>query len=110
MATNNRGRETRKESDARRVVKEDFQDIAKFGGEILKKTVVTGLGALKDVTDGLPKDAHQILSKGKEELLKSLASKDVLSFLVGQAIDRGVDVVRQHRLEISIRVRKIKEK
>jgi hypothetical protein len=105
-----RGTASRRESDTRKVVKEEFQDIAKFGSEILKKTVVSGLGALKDVTDGLPKEAQQILSKGKDELFKTLASKDVLSFLLTQAVDRGIDVVRQHRLDISIRIRKVKEK
>ncbi len=106
----NRGRDAKRDSDSRKIVKEEFHDIAKLGGEILKKTVVSGLGALKDVTDGLPKEAQHILSKGKDELFKTLASKDVLNFLIAQAIDRGVDVVRQHRLEISIRIRKVKPK
>ncbi len=105
----NRGRDSRRTSEPRKIVKEEFHDIAKLGGEILKKTVATGFGALKEVTDGLPKEATQILSKGKEELLKTLASKDMLTYLLTQAIDRGVDVVRQHRLEISVRIRKVNE-
>lgn len=97
-------------SDSRKQIKDEFQDIAKLGGEILKKTMVSGIGALKEVTDGLPKEATQMLAKGKEEFFKNIATKEVMQFLVSQTIDRVFDIVRQHKLEISVRIRRVEEK
>ena len=109
MSPNN-PRNPRGFSDSRKQIKDEFQDIAKLGGDILKKTVVSSMGVIKEVTDGLPKEATQMLAKGKEEFFKNIATKEVMQFLVTQTIDRVFDIVRQHKLEISVRIRKVEEK
>ena len=50
--------------------RENFQDLAKIGGDILKKTVATGRDVFKEVKENFPKEATQLLNKGKEEFLK----------------------------------------
>jgi hypothetical protein len=105
-APHNSHRSSRHPSPERKQVRDEVQDIAKLSSELLKKTVVSGLGVIKDVTDGLPKEAGQILSKGKEEFLKHALSKEVLQLLLTSAIDRAFARLQEHKLEISIRVRK----
>jgi formylmethanofuran:tetrahydromethanopterin formyltransferase len=90
------------------ISREDIQDIAKIGGDLLKRTVTSGLDVIKDVTDTLPKDASQILQKSREEVLKGL-SKEVAQNIVTLAVERVFATVRDHRLDISIRVRKANE-
>jgi len=85
--------------------REDLQDIAKIGGDLLKRTVTSGLDVIKDVTDTLPKDASQILQKSREEVLKGL-SKEFAQNIVTLAVEKVFATVRDHRLDISIRVRK----
>ncbi|MEY4066547.1 MAG: hypothetical protein RIR26_2755 [Pseudomonadota bacterium] len=87
------------------ISKEDLQDIAKIGGDILKRTVSSGIDVIKDVTDTLPKDASQLISKSREEVLKGL-TKEFAQNLVALAVDRMFAAVREHRLDISIKVRK----
>ena len=85
--------------------RDDFQDLAKIGGDILKKTVATGRDVIKEVKDNFPKEATQLLAKGKEELLKGLSqemAKNLLSF----GIEKFFSVARQHQLEFSIRFKK----
>ena len=86
-----------------RIKREDIQDFAKIGSDIFKKTLGAGLTALKDVKDGLPKEAGQLLSKGRDDFLRGLP-KDVLTGLLMQAVDKVFEVVREHKLEISIRI------
>ncbi|MEY2986702.1 MAG: hypothetical protein RJB13_223 [Pseudomonadota bacterium] len=88
--------------------REDLQDIAKIGGDLLKRTVTSGLDVIKDVTDTLPKDASQILQKSREEVLKGL-SKEFAQNIVTLAVEKVFATVRDHRLDISIRVRKATE-
>ncbi|MFZ9520065.1 MAG: hypothetical protein ACO3A4_06255 [Silvanigrellaceae bacterium] len=89
--------------------REDLQDIAKIGGDLLKRTVSSGFDVLKDVTDTLPKDAQQIISRSREEVLKGI-SREFAQNLVSLAVDRVFAAVRAHRLDISIRVRKDSDK
>lgn len=88
--------------------REDLQDIAKIGGDLLKRTVTSGLDVIKDVTDTLPKDASQILQKSREEVFKGL-SKEFAQNIVTLAVEKVFATVRDHRLDISIRVRKAAE-
>lgn len=90
------------------ISREDLQDIAKIGGDLLKRTVTSGLDVIKDVTDTLPKDASQILQKSREEVLKGL-SKEFAQNIVTLAVEKVFATVREHKLDISIRVRKAAE-
>jgi hypothetical protein len=99
-------RSSRHQTPERKQVRDEVQDIAKLSSELLKKTVVSGFGVIKEVTDGLPKEASQILSKGKEEFLNRALSKEVLQLLLTSAIDRAFARLQEHKLEISIRIRK----
>jgi hypothetical protein len=88
--------------------REDLQDLAKIGGDLLKRTVTSSIDVLKDVTDSLPKDAQTIISRSREEVLKGL-SRDFAQHLVSMTVEKFFTAVRSHRLDISIRVRKDSE-
>ncbi|MEN9826490.1 MAG: hypothetical protein RI953_2235 [Pseudomonadota bacterium] len=102
-------REQKQNQDQTWLSREDLQDIAKIGGDLLKRTVSSGIDVLKDVTDTLPKDAQQIISRSREEVLKGI-SREFAQNLVSLAVDKLFAAVRTHRLDISIRVRKDSEK
>ncbi len=102
-------RDQKQTSDPSWLSREDLQDIAKIGGDLLKRTVTSSLDVLKDVTDTLPKDAQQIISKSREEMLKGI-SREFAQNLVSLAVERVFSAVREHRLDISIRVRKDSDK
>ena len=85
--------------------RDDLQDLAKFGGDILKKTVATGMDVIKEVKENFPKEATQFIAKGKEELLKGL-SQEMAKNMVSFGIEKFFSVAREHRIEFSIRVRK----
>lgn len=101
-------RDSKHNADQSWLSKEDLQDIAKIGGDLLKRTVTSGIDVIKDVTDNLPKDAQQIISKSREEVLKGI-SREFAQNLVSLAVDKFFTAVREHRLDISIRVRKAGE-
>jgi hypothetical protein len=81
---------------------EDLTGLARLGGDILKRTVTGGFEALKE---GIPKEASQLLAKGKEEMLKGL-SKDVLNNLLSSGIDKFFTSIREHKLEVSVKIKK----
>ncbi len=85
--------------------REDLQDLAKFGGDILKKTVVSGIDVLKEAKDTIPKEASQMIQKGKEEVLKNF-SQDMAKNLMSYSMDKFFRVASQHSLEFSIRLRR----
>jgi len=88
--------------------RENFQDLAKIGGDIFKKTVATGRDVIKEVKENFPKEASQLLNKGKEEILKGL-SQEVVKNILSFGIEKFFSVARQHRIEFSIRFRKNEE-
>ena len=88
--------------------RDDFQDLAKIGGDIFKKTVATGRDVIKEVKENFPKEASQLLVKGREELLKGL-SQEVAKNMVSFGIEKFFSVARQHRIEFSIRFKKNEE-
>jgi len=90
------------------ISREDLQDIAKLGGDILKRTVSSSIDVFKDVTDTLPKDASQLILKSRDEVIKGF-SKEFAQNLVSLAVDKVFSAVRDHRLDISICVRKAGE-
>ena len=73
--------------------------------KFLKKTVVSGLDVFKDVKENFPKEASQLLNKGKEELIKGL-SQETARNLVGFAVEKFFKLACAHRLEFSIRIRR----
>lgn len=97
--------ENEEEQQQKWFVKEDLQDLAKMGGEFLKKKVATGLDVIKDVKEHFPKEASQILNKGKEEILKGL-SQETAKTLIGFAVERAFKIASDYRLEFSIRIRR----
>jgi hypothetical protein len=99
------GRRQQHES-GRRLTREDFQDLAKIGGDLLKRTVSSSFDAIKEVTEGLPKEASQFLAKGKDEVMKGL-SKEFAQSMVAFAVDKVFSSIRQHKLEVSIRIRRV---
>lgn len=90
------------------IAKEDLQDLARIGSDFLKKTVASGFDKFKDVKENFPKEASQLINKGKEELLKGL-SQETARNLMGFAIEKFFKHAREHRLEFSIRIRKNEE-
>ncbi len=88
----------------RRFTVEDFQDLAKLGSGILKRTVSSGIEVIKEVKKDLPKEASQLISKGKEEVLKGI-SKEVMQNVLTATVDRFFAVVREHKLDITVSVR-----
>ncbi len=86
-------------------VKEDLQDLAKMGGDFFKKTMVSGMDVFKEVKESLPKEASQLINKGKEEILKGLSQKTARN-LIGFAVERFFKLACEHRLEFSIRIRR----
>ena len=100
----NKNKNLNEEEQQKWFAKDDLQDLAKFGGDIFKKTVATGFDVIKEVKDNFPKEATQFIVKGKEELLKGL-SQDMARNIVSFGIEKFFAVARQHRLEFSIRIR-----
>ena len=92
------------EGDTRRMIVEDIHDLAKLGGDLFKRTVNSGIEAIKEVKEGLPKEASQLLSKGKEEMLKGI-SKEVLQNVLMSTVDRVFAKVKEHKLEVTIGIR-----
>lgn len=88
----------------RRFTVEDFGDLAKIGGDLLKRTVSSGFDVIKEVKEGLPKEASHLINKGKEEVLKGL-SKEVMQNVLANTVDRFFSVVREHKLDITVSVR-----
>lgn len=101
-------RDPKSSNDLAWISREDLQDIAKIGGDLLKRTVTSGLDVIKDVTDTLPKDASQILQKRREEVLKGLTNEFAQN-IVALAVEKVFATVRDHKLDISIRIRKAAE-
>lgn len=84
--------------------RDDIQDFAKIGGDIFKRTMASGIDIVKEVKDGLPKEASQLLAKGKQEVLRGISS-DVAQSLLSGTVDKLFATIRDHKLEISIRLR-----
>lgn len=76
-------------TDNKWFLKEEIQDLAKFGGSFLKKTVSTGLDAIKEAKENLTQEAINNIS----------------SFTV----DKFFSALRQHRLDISIKLHHVGE-
>ncbi|WP_186645832.1 hypothetical protein [Fluviispira vulneris] len=83
----------------------DLQDLAKIGGDILKKTVATGMDVIKEVKDNFPKDATQFIVKGKDEIIKGL-TQEMAKSMISFGIEKFFSVARQHKVEFTIRIRR----
>jgi hypothetical protein len=81
---------------------DDLSDLAKFGGDLIKRTVSSGFEVIKE---GIPKEASQLIARGKEEVLKGL-SKEMLNNIVSAGVDKVFTTIREHKLEISVRIKK----
>ena len=92
-------------SDEKKFGKEDLQDIAKFSGDLLKKTVSSGIDVIMDLKGNIPKEAATFIANRKEELSRGL-SKEVVQSVITATVDTFFSVVRQHRIELSISIRK----
>lgn len=85
--------------------KDDLQDLAKLGGEFLKRKMAAGVDVIKEVKEQLPKEASQILHRSKEELLKGI-TQETAKQLINFAIEKFFKMASEHRLEFSLRIRK----
>lgn len=82
-------------------------DLSRMGGDILQKT----LGGLDALREGLPKEAKgaaQYIMNRKDDLVKGF-SKELIQSLITGGIETFFSVVRQHRLELTIGIRKTEE-
>ena len=96
-------------TEDRWIQKEDLQGLAKMGGDFLKKTVASGFEALKEAKEALPKEASHLISRGKEEVIKTFSqetTKNIISF----SIEKFFSVAKQYKLEFTIRLAPVKEK
>ena len=89
----------------KRINVEDLQDLAKIGSDIFKKTVNMGIDAIKEVKEGLPKEAGQFLNARKEEVMRGL-SKEAINNAISLGIEQFFSAFRKHQLDISIRIKK----
>lgn len=96
------------QDDSKKFGKDELGEIARIGSDILKKTVSSGLDAILDLKGNIPKEAVTFISNRKDELIKGI-SKEVVQSVINGAVDTFFSVVRQHRLEVSIRIRKNEE-
>lgn len=85
----------------------DLSDFARFGQDFFKRTVVTGLETLREISDTLPKDATQLLSKSKDEFVRNFFSREVLEFVTRVAVDRMLARAKDYRLEVSFQLKRI---
>lgn len=84
--------------------KEDFGEIAKLGGQILKKTVVTGMDVFKEA--GISREATtQFISNRKDDLLRGMP-KEVLQSIFNSGVDRAFELLRNHKIELTIKLKK----
>jgi|GEM_PF-5758725 len=88
----------------RRFTVEDVHDLAKIGGDLLKRTMSSGFDIIKEVKKELPKEASHLINKGREEIVKGL-SKEVLQNVLTATVDRMFAIVREHKLDVTVSVR-----
>ena len=105
MANKNSTKSNKNKEDQKWFDRDDISDLAKFGSEFLKKTVSSGIDAIKEVKENIPKEASHMLHKGKEELLRTL-TPEAAHIFIDYTIEKFFAVARNHRLEFSIRLRK----
>jgi hypothetical protein len=93
----------------RRMSRDDLQDLAKVSSDLLRRTLVSGFDIVKEVSKELPKEATHFISARKEQVLQGV-SKEFVQGLVNTTIDRLFSTVREHRLEVSFRIVRDKNK
>ena len=86
----------------------EFSRFSKNRRRYLKKNCYHRRDVIKEVKENFPKEASQLLNKGKEEILKGL-SQEVVKNILSFGIEKFFSVARQHRIEFSIRFRKNEE-
>ena len=94
--------------DSKWFSKDDMGELAKLGSDVLKKTLLSGLDVLKDVKDNLPKEAAQMITKKKDDILKNVG-KDASSNLIEFAVEKLFDVSKNYTLELSLRLKKTED-
>lgn len=80
-------------------------EISRISGDILQKT----LGGLDALREGLPKEAKeaaQYIMNRKDDLVKGL-SKEFIQSLITGGIETFFSVVREHKLELTIGIRRV---
>ena len=87
----------------RKLSRDDLQDLAKVGGDLLKRTIVSGLDIVKEVSKEIPKEAQHFISARKEQVLQNM-TKDLAQVMLTNAMEKFFKLVREHRLEVSFRI------
>lgn len=85
--------------------KEELQSFKDVGQKFLKKTIASGIDAVKEVKGHLPKDAKEFIAMGKRELLKGITQQALKNIAIF-SIEKMFSTARQYRLEVSFRIRK----
>jgi hypothetical protein len=93
----------------RKMSRDDLQDLAKVSSDLLRRTLVSGFDIVKEVSKELPKEATHFISSRKDQVLQGV-SKEFVQGLVNTTIDRLFSTVREHRLEVSFRIVRDKNK
>ena len=93
----------------RKMSRDDLQDLAKVSSDLLRRTLVSGFDIVKEVSKELPKEATHFISSRKDQVLQGV-SREFVQGLVNTTIDRLFSTVREHRLEVSFRIVRDKNK
>ncbi len=83
--------------------RDDLQDLAKVSSDLVRRTLLSGFDIMRDVGKELPKEATQFLAARREQVMQNL-SKDVIQMLINASIDRVFKTVREHKVEVSVRI------
>lgn len=96
-----------KKSDESRSFEGKFfsrEDLSRLSSEILQKTI----GGIDAIKENFPREAAQFLANRKEDIVKGL-SKEFIQSLITGGIETFFSVVRQHKLELTIGIKRVPE-
>lgn len=97
------------EGNGRRLSRDDLHDLAKVGGDLFRKTILSGFEMFRDASKDLPKEATQFITARKEQVLRNM-SRDLAQVMINTALENFFSLVRQHRLDVSIRIVRVPER
>jgi hypothetical protein len=94
------------DATGRRISRDDLHDLAKVGGDLFRKTILSGFEIFRDASKDLPKEASQFISARKEQVFRNM-SRDLAQAMIHSAFENFFSLVRQHRLDVSVRIVRI---
>lgn len=97
------------ELSGKRLSRDDLHDLAKLGGDLFRKTILSGFEMFRDASKDLPKEATQFITARKEQVLRNM-SRDLAQVMINTAFENFFSLVRQHRLDVSIRIVRVTDR